>query len=82
MKHFAFVISALAVGLAAATPARADYAVVRWADGYCHLVGRQRHAVGRRLDQDRDHARLVDGSRSDGCSDPDQNLQVNKTRKE
>jgi hypothetical protein len=37
MKHFAFVIGALAVGLAAATPARADYAVVRWSDGYCHI---------------------------------------------
>src|SRR5271170_1658016 len=37
MKHFAFVIGALAVGLAVATPARADYAVVRWSDGYCHI---------------------------------------------
>jgi hypothetical protein len=37
MKHFAFVIGALAFGLAAATPARADYAVVRWTDGYCRI---------------------------------------------
>jgi len=37
MKQVAFVIGALALGLAAVTPARADYAVVRWTDGYCRI---------------------------------------------
>jgi hypothetical protein len=37
MKHLAFAIGVMALGFAAATPARADWAVVKWNDGYCHL---------------------------------------------
>jgi hypothetical protein len=37
MKRLAFGISILALGFAAATPARADYTVVRFGDGYCQI---------------------------------------------
>jgi hypothetical protein len=37
MKRLAFALGILALGFAAATPARADYAVVKWDDGYCHI---------------------------------------------
>jgi hypothetical protein len=37
MKRLAFAFAILALGLAAATPARADYAVVKWDDGFCHI---------------------------------------------
>jgi hypothetical protein len=37
MKRFVFAIGVIALGFAAATPARADYAVVRWSDGYCRI---------------------------------------------
>jgi len=37
MKRLAFGIGILALGFAAATPARADYAVVKFADGYCQI---------------------------------------------
>jgi hypothetical protein len=39
MKRFAFVFGILAVGFAASTPARADWAVVRWDDGHCQIWG-------------------------------------------
>lgn len=37
MKRFAFAVGALAMGFAAATPARADFAVLRFDDGYCKI---------------------------------------------
>lgn len=37
MKHLAFAVSVLALGFAAATPARADYAVVQFKDGHCRI---------------------------------------------
>jgi hypothetical protein len=37
MKRFAFAVGLLALGSAAATPARADYAVVRFETGYCQI---------------------------------------------
>jgi hypothetical protein len=37
MKRLVFAVGILALGVAAATPARADYAVVRWDSGYCQL---------------------------------------------
>jgi hypothetical protein len=37
MKRFAFALGLMALGLAAATPARADYAVVRFDTGYCQI---------------------------------------------
>jgi hypothetical protein len=37
MKRVAFAIGVIALGFAAATPARADYAVVQWSDGYCRI---------------------------------------------
>jgi len=37
MKRLAFAFGILAIGFAASSPARADYAVVRWSDGYCHI---------------------------------------------
>ncbi len=37
MKRFAFAVGLLALGVAAATPARADYAVVRFETGYCQI---------------------------------------------
>ena len=37
MKRFAFAVGLLALGFAAATPARADYAVVRFETGYCQI---------------------------------------------
>jgi hypothetical protein len=37
MKRFAFAIGVVTLGLAATTPARADYALVRWDDGYCRI---------------------------------------------
>jgi len=37
MKRLAFAIGVLALGFAAASPARADYAVVRLQDGWCKV---------------------------------------------
>lgn len=37
MKSLVFGIGIFAVGFVAATPACADYAVVRFADGYCRI---------------------------------------------
>jgi len=37
MTRLAFGIAILALGLAAVTPARADYTVVKFADGYCQI---------------------------------------------
>jgi hypothetical protein len=37
MKHFAFAVGLTALGVAAAAPARADYAVVRFDTGYCQI---------------------------------------------
>ncbi len=37
MKRFVYLTGVLALGFAAATPARADYALVRWADGSCRI---------------------------------------------
>lgn len=37
MKRLAFAAGVLALGLAAATPARADFAVVRLQDGWCKI---------------------------------------------
>lgn len=37
MKRMAFVFGVLALGFTAAAPARADYAVVQWGDGFCHI---------------------------------------------
>ena len=37
MKRFAFAIGLLALGVAAAAPARADYAVVQFETGYCQI---------------------------------------------
>jgi hypothetical protein len=38
MKHLALSIVLLALGFTAASPARADFAVIRWADGRCSIV--------------------------------------------
>jgi hypothetical protein len=37
MKQLAFAAGLLAVSLAASTPARADYALVQFGDGYCRI---------------------------------------------
>jgi hypothetical protein len=37
MKRFALAAGLVALMLAATTPARADYAVVRYQDGYCQI---------------------------------------------
>jgi hypothetical protein len=37
MKRFACAVGLMALGLAAAAPARADYAVVRFDTGYCQI---------------------------------------------
>jgi hypothetical protein len=37
MKRLSFAVGLLALGIAAATPARADYAVVRFETGYCEI---------------------------------------------
>jgi hypothetical protein len=37
MKRSVFAVGILALGIAGATPARADYAVVRWDTGYCQI---------------------------------------------
>jgi hypothetical protein len=37
MKRFAFAVGLMALGVAAATPARADYAVVRFDTGDCQI---------------------------------------------
>ena len=39
MKRLAFAAGILALGFAASTPARADYAVVRLPDGWCKDSG-------------------------------------------
>ena len=37
MKRLAFSVGLLALGLAASTPARADFAVIRFENGYCQI---------------------------------------------
>jgi hypothetical protein len=37
MRRLAFAIGVLALGFTAASPARADYAVVRFEGGYCRI---------------------------------------------
>jgi hypothetical protein len=37
MKRLTLVIGILAIGLAALTPARADYGVVQFSDGWCKI---------------------------------------------
>jgi hypothetical protein len=37
MKRLAFAIGVLALGFAASTPARADYALVRFESGFCRI---------------------------------------------
>jgi hypothetical protein len=37
MKRLAFAVGVLALGLAASSAARADYAVVRYQAGYCQI---------------------------------------------
>jgi hypothetical protein len=37
MKRLAFAIGVLALGFAASSPARADFAVVKFEDGYCRI---------------------------------------------
>ena len=37
MKRFAYAIGFLALALTATSPARADYAVVQFGDGYCRI---------------------------------------------
>ncbi len=37
MKRFAFAVGIVTLGFAATTPARADYALVRWDSGYCRI---------------------------------------------
>jgi hypothetical protein len=37
MKRFALAVSIVPLCLAAAVPARADYALVRWDNGYCRI---------------------------------------------
>jgi hypothetical protein len=37
MKRVAFAIGVLALGFAASSPARADFAVVKFEDGYCRI---------------------------------------------
>lgn len=37
MKRLAFAIGLLAMGFVAVTPARADYALVQFGDGYCRI---------------------------------------------
>ena len=37
MKRLAFAIGVLALGFAASTPARADYALVKFESGYCRI---------------------------------------------
>ena len=37
MTRFAFAVGLLVLGVAAATPARADFAVIRFNSGYCRV---------------------------------------------
>jgi hypothetical protein len=37
MKRLVFSIAILALGAVAATPARADFAVIRFSEGYCQV---------------------------------------------
>lgn len=37
MKRLAFAVGLLALGFSAATPARADFAVAKFGDGYCRV---------------------------------------------
>jgi hypothetical protein len=37
MKRLVFAASVLALGFAASSPARADYAVVKWGSDYCRV---------------------------------------------
>jgi hypothetical protein len=41
MKRVAFVVGVLALGFAASTPARADFAVVKFDAGYCTRQSRE-----------------------------------------
>ena len=57
MKRLAFAVGVLALGFAASTPARADFAVVKFELGFCRIWWDSgRYPVGRRLDQGRDRA--------------------------
>jgi hypothetical protein len=37
MKRLVFAIGVVALGFAASSPARADFAVVKWGSGYCRV---------------------------------------------
>jgi hypothetical protein len=37
MTRLTFAVAVLALGFAATTPARGDFAVVKWQDGYCGI---------------------------------------------
>jgi hypothetical protein len=74
MKRFACAIGLLALGIAAATPARADYAVVHRL--LPDLVGRQRDTLRRQLDQGRHDARLGVGQFRPLCRDRRQDLSL------
>ena len=77
MKRFAFAVGLLALGSAAATPARADYAVVRFETGYCQIWWDAGDVpVGSQLDQGRHHARLGVGLFLPVRRDRRQNLQL------
>lgn len=50
MKRLVFAVGVLALGAAALTPARADFAVIRFKDGHCQGVdGQQDGALVSRL---------------------------------
>lgn len=37
MKRFAFAVAALALGVVGSTPARADFTIVQFQDGWCKI---------------------------------------------
>ena len=60
MKRLAFAVGVFALGFTASTPARADFAVVKFeARLLPDLVGHRREAVGRRLEHGRERGRLL-----------------------